>query len=267
MEHLRAAHFALLALGVISILFVACAVFLLVGTPGAFVGQLAVLVLGVLAVICVAVAYRMVGAGGNGGAPAEPVTGTVEPAAAGRPEVVVVDVRQAPDRAIDACRELVRRSDARVIVLSSPAEGDLLLDALAAGAAGYVLRQIGRDDLKHAVAAAGQGAPAGTDLARQVLARLGASAHQGAEVAFAGLTQQELRVLLLIADGKTNREIAEALYLGEGTVRNYVSNILAKLALSNRAEAAAYAVQHNLTEYLGDVWSADAAPETRRTQK
>jgi DNA-binding NarL/FixJ family response regulator len=59
-----------------------------------------------------------------------------------------------------------------------------------------------------------------------------------------------MQVLRLVSEGKTNREIAEALYLGEGTVRNYVSNILSKLGVSNRAEAAAYAVQHNLKDYL-----------------
>jgi DNA-binding NarL/FixJ family response regulator len=68
--------------------------------------------------------------------------------------------------------------------------------------------------------------------------------------AFADLTEQELRVLALIAEGKTNREIARALYLGEGTVRNYVSSILSKLGVTNRAEAAAFAVRHNLKEYL-----------------
>jgi DNA-binding NarL/FixJ family response regulator len=70
--------------------------------------------------------------------------------------------------------------------------------------------------------------------------------------AFSGLTEQELKVLALIAEGKTNREIAEALFLGEGTVRNYVSNVLGKLNVSNRAEAAAYAVKNNLKDIVGD---------------
>jgi DNA-binding NarL/FixJ family response regulator len=68
--------------------------------------------------------------------------------------------------------------------------------------------------------------------------------------AFSSLTQQERHVLILVSEGKTNREIAKALFLGEGTVRNYVSSILSKLGVSNRAEAAAYAVEHNLREYL-----------------
>jgi DNA-binding NarL/FixJ family response regulator len=68
--------------------------------------------------------------------------------------------------------------------------------------------------------------------------------------AFTELSQQEKMVLKLVSEGKTNREIAQSLYLGEGTVRNYVSSILSKLTVSNRAEAAAYAVEHNLKEYL-----------------
>jgi DNA-binding NarL/FixJ family response regulator len=68
--------------------------------------------------------------------------------------------------------------------------------------------------------------------------------------AFANLSQQEKHVLALVSEGKTNREIAAALYLGEGTVRNYVSSILSKLGVSNRAEAAAYAVEHSLKEYI-----------------
>jgi len=67
---------------------------------------------------------------------------------------------------------------------------------------------------------------------------------------FSERSQQEKMVLKLVSEGKTNREIAQSLYLGEGTVRNYVSSILSKLSVSNRAEAAAYAVQHNLKEYL-----------------
>ncbi len=80
--------------------------------------------------------------------------------------------------------------------------------------------------------------------------RVREAARQEVAAAFANLTEQELRVLELVAEGRTNREIAQVLFLGEGTVRNYVSSILSKLGLTNRAEAAAYAVQHNLREYL-----------------
>ena len=76
------------------------------------------------------------------------------------------------------------------------------------------------------------------------------SIKQEEATAFSELTTQEMHVLSLIAEGKTNREIAQTLYLSEGTVRNYVSGILSKLQVSNRAEAAAYAIRHHLKDYL-----------------
>jgi DNA-binding NarL/FixJ family response regulator len=85
---------------------------------------------------------------------------------------------------------------------------------------------------------------------QRVFARVREAVRKEEAAAFTDLTDQELRVLAQVAEGKTNREIAKALYLGEGTVRNYVSSILSKLNLTNRAEAAAYAVQHSLKDYL-----------------
>jgi DNA-binding NarL/FixJ family response regulator len=136
-------------------------------------------------------------------------------------------------------------------MLTSYAEDDLLFDAIAAGAAGYVLKQIGSDELVRAIETVGRGeALLDPSLTRRVLARVREADRREAFAAFADLTEQELRVLALISEGKTNREIAESLYLGEGTVRNYVSNILGKLGVSNRAEAAAYAVEHNLKDQM-----------------
>jgi DNA-binding NarL/FixJ family response regulator len=136
-------------------------------------------------------------------------------------------------------------------MLTSYAEDDLLFDAIAAGAAGYVLKQIGSDELVRAIEMVGRGeALLDPSLTRRVLAKVREAARKEAFAAFVDLTEQELRVLALIAEGKTNREIAESLYLGEGTVRNYVSNILGKLGVSNRAEAAAYAVEHNLKDHM-----------------
>jgi DNA-binding NarL/FixJ family response regulator len=87
-------------------------------------------------------------------------------------------------------------------------------------------------------------------LTQRVFDRVRDAARREHSESFADLTDQEMRVLAQVAEGKTNREIADALYLGEGTVRNYVSSILSKLALSNRTEAAAYAVKHNLKEFI-----------------
>ncbi len=171
-----------------------------------------------------------------------------------RPDVVVMDIRLPGRSGIDACEQITGElPDTKVIMLTSYAEDELLFSAIRAGASGYVLKQVGSDDLVKAIEAVSRGEgtldPA---LTQRVFAEVRRAVRQEEAEAFRVLTEQELRVLALVAEGKTNREIAEALYLGEGTVRNYVSSILAKLGLSNRAEAAAYAVQHNLTAYLQD---------------
>ena len=168
------------------------------------------------------------------------------------PEVVVMDIRLPGGSGIDACREIVAEApDIKVIMLTSFAEDDMLFEAIAAGAAGYVLKQIGGDDLVRAIEAVGRGeALLDSALTQRVFARVREAQRKDEQSAFSQLTEQEMRVLGLVAEGKTNREIAKALFLGEGTVRNYVSSILSKLGVSNRAEAAAYAVEHNLREYL-----------------
>ncbi len=168
------------------------------------------------------------------------------------PEVVVMDIRLPGGSGIDACREIVAQApDIKVIMLTSFAEDDMLFEAIAAGAAGYVLKQIGGDDLVRAIEAVGRGeALLDSALTQRVFARVREAQRKDEQSAFSQLTEQEMRVLGLVAEGKTNREIAQQLFLGEGTVRNYVSSILSKLALTNRAEAAAYAVQHNIRTYL-----------------
>jgi len=169
-----------------------------------------------------------------------------------RPDVVVMDIRLLGGSGIDACRKIVEQiPDAKVIMLTSYAEDDMLFDAIAAGACGYVLKQIGSDDLVRAVEAGGKGdALLDPALTQRVFDRVREAARKEHEEAFAGLTDQEMRVLAQVVEGKTNREIAEVLFLGEGTVRNCVSSILRKLDLTNRAKAAAYAVEHNLREFL-----------------
>jgi len=169
-----------------------------------------------------------------------------------QPDVVVMDIRLPGRSGIEACQDIVERlSGTKVIMLTSYAEDELLFDAIAAGACGYVLKQIGSDDLIRAIEAVGRGeALLDPAVTQRVFERVREAARQETVAAFADLTEQELRVLAQVAEGKTNRAIAATLYLGEGTVRNYVSSILSKLGLTNRAEAAAYAVQHNLKEYL-----------------
>jgi two-component system response regulator DevR len=169
-----------------------------------------------------------------------------------KPDIVVMDVRLPGRSGIEACREISMQSpETKVIMLTSYAEDEMLFDAISAGACGYVLKQIGSEDLIRALEAVGRGeALLDPAVTQRVFDRVRHAVRKEQEEAFAGLTGQEMRVLAQIAEGKTNREIAEALFLGEGTVRNYVSSILGKLNLSNRSEAAAYAVKHKLDEFL-----------------
>ena len=163
-----------------------------------------------------------------------------------KPDVVVMDIRLPGRSGIEACQDIVSNlPDTKVIMLTSYAEDELLFDAITAGACGYVLKQIGSQDLIRAIETIGRGeALLDPAVTQRVFERVREAARQEDAAAFVDLTEQELRVLSQVAEGKTNREIGETLFLGEGTVRNYVSSILSKLALTNRAEAAAYAVEH-----------------------
>jgi two-component system response regulator DevR len=169
-----------------------------------------------------------------------------------RPDVVVMDIRLLGGSGIDACRKIVEQApDVKVIMLTSYAEDEMLFDAIAAGACGYVLKQIGSDDLIRAVESVGSGeALLDPALTQRVFTRVREAARKEHKEAFADLTDQEVRVLSHVAEGRTNREIAAELFLGEGTVRNYVSSVLKKLDLTNRAEAAAYAVEHHLKDLV-----------------
>jgi DNA-binding NarL/FixJ family response regulator len=169
-----------------------------------------------------------------------------------KPDVVLMDIRLPGASGIEACEEITRNnSTTKVIMLTSYAEDEMLFSAIRAGASGYVLKQIGGDDLIKAIESVGRGEalldPAVTQRVIQEVRRV---VKEEEASAFSNLSQQEKHVLLAVSEGRTNREIAKALFLGEGTVRNYVSSILSKLGVSNRAEAAAYAVEHNLKEYL-----------------
>ena len=169
-----------------------------------------------------------------------------------KPDVVVMDIRLPGKNGIEATREIVQQHpQTKVIMLTSYAEDELLFDAIAAGASGYVLKQIGSNELVTALEKIGRGEslvdPA---LMQKVFARVREASRKAEDEAFATLSDQELKILALVAKGKTNKEIAEAVFLSEKTVRNYVSSILSKLNLSTRAEAAAYAVEHRVNDHL-----------------
>jgi len=176
----------------------------------------------------------------------------LEQVAAMEPDVVVMDIRLPGTSGIEACEQIVDQfPNTKVIMLTSYAEDEMLFSAIRAGASGYVLKQIASEELVKAIEAVGRGEalldPAVTQRVFQEVRR---AVKEEEASAFAHLSQQEKHVLLLVSEGKTNREIAKSLFLGEGTVRNYVSSILSKLGVNNRAEAAAYAVEHNLREYI-----------------
>jgi two-component system, NarL family, response regulator DevR len=158
-----------------------------------------------------------------------------------RPDVAILDARLADGNGIDVCRQ-IRSQDPSIkaLILTSYDDEDALFAAIMAGAAGYVLKQIRGTDLVDAVrrVAAGQSLldPAVT---ASVLERVREGVHEPSELA--GLTEQEKRILECIADGLTNRQIGERLFLAEKTVKNYVSVLLAKLGYERRTQAAVFA--------------------------
>ena len=169
-----------------------------------------------------------------------------------KPDVILMDIRLPGTSGIEACEAITKENSAvKVIMLTSYAEDEMLFSAMRAGASGYVLKQIGGEDLIKAIESVGRGeAMLDSAVTQRVFQEVRRAVKEEEASAFVNLSQQEKHVLLSVSEGRTNREIAKALYLGEGTVRNYVSSILSKLGVSNRAEAAAYAVEHNLREYL-----------------
>jgi DNA-binding NarL/FixJ family response regulator len=161
-----------------------------------------------------------------------------------RPHVAVLDGRLPDGSGVDVCREIrSRHPEIAALILTSFDDDEALFSAIMAGAAGYVLKQIRGNDLVDTVrrVAAGQSMldPAVT---QQVLDRLRNGPPEDA--ALAPLTGQERRILELIGEGMTNRQIAEAMFLAEKTVKNYVSSLLAKLGMERRTQAAVFASKH-----------------------
>jgi DNA-binding NarL/FixJ family response regulator len=171
-----------------------------------------------------------------------------------RPDVVVMDIRMPNGSGIDACRTITAEMEGMpVIMLTSHADSEALFDAIDAGASGYVLKRIGTTELIDAVrTVAAGGSLLDPTMTRRVLDRLRNASRVEEAGAFSELTDQERRVLAIIAVGASNREIAERMGLAEKTVRNYVSSILAKLALASRSQAAAYAIRNRLPELEED---------------
>jgi two-component system, NarL family, response regulator DevR len=165
-----------------------------------------------------------------------------------RPTVVLMDVRLGEVDGIEACRRIREElPDVAVLMLSSFGDEETVLSAVLAGAVGYLLKNIRREDLLKAIRAAAAGESLlDPSVTRGVLNRLRTLEHRE-DPLIASLSTREREVLCLVAKGHTNREIGDNLFIAETTARNHVSRIFARLDLSRRSEAAAFAVQHDLS--------------------
>lgn len=165
------------------------------------------------------------------------------------PDVVVMDLRLPDGSRVEACRE-IRSAHPKisVLILTSFADGDALFSAVLAGASGYVLKDLNPNAVQDAVLTTGSGGSLlDPQTATRVLDRLrrGDAGHP-ADDAFATLTPQEERILDMIGEGRTNRQIAERLSLSEKTVKNYVSQVYSKLHVERRSQAATLAAERRL---------------------
>jgi len=172
-----------------------------------------------------------------------------------RPKVVLMDVRLPGRSGIEACRDIrSAHPETQVIILTAYADDEALFSSIMAGAAGYVLKQIRGGDLVGAIRQVSEGRSLlDPEVTARVLARLRGETTEATEP-IEDLTPQERKILNLVAEGLTNRQIAERVYLAEKTVKNYVSNILMKLGLSRRAEAAAYMARRRSTHRKDTSW-------------
>ena len=165
-----------------------------------------------------------------------------------QPDIVVMDVRLPDGSGVEACREIRSElPETRVVMLTSYPDEEAVLSAIVAGASGYLLKQIRARDLVAALETVGRGGslldPAVTE---KVLERVRRIATGGQTDELAALTAQERKILMLVAEGKTNKEIASDVFLSDKTVKNYVSSILSKLNLERRTQAAAFVAKHHI---------------------
>ncbi len=173
---------------------------------------------------------------------------SIEMARRHEPDIVIMDVRLPDGSGVEACREIRAELPAtRVLILTSYPDEEAVLSAIVAGASGYLLKQIRARDLVAAIEAVGRGEslldPAVTEKVLERVRRIATGAYAD-EVS--QLTHQEQKILALVAEGKTNKEIAAEIFLSDKTVKNYVSSILSKLNLERRAQAAAFVAKHRL---------------------
>lgn len=172
----------------------------------------------------------------------------IEKARSLNPDVIIMDIRMPDINGIEACREIKQNNpDINVIMLTSYADDEAVFASLMAGASGYVLKQIGTQALVEAVETVSKGQSLlDPSITSKVIEKMKEISQQNINADLQLLTSQEKKVLSLIAEGKTNREIASIMFLSEKTIRNYVSNILHKLNLQTRAQAIAYGLKNKI---------------------
>jgi DNA-binding NarL/FixJ family response regulator len=169
----------------------------------------------------------------------------LELALATRPDIALIDVQLGGDSGVELCRRLRDEvPTTRSVILTSATEDAVVLDAIDAGAAAYLLKRVDRDALTSALRTVAKGGSLlDPTVTGQLLARIREGGLTGGDPRLRGLSSRQRELLALLGRGLTNKEIAAELFLSEKTVRNYVSELLAKLGMSNRTEAAVFSAK------------------------
>jgi DNA-binding NarL/FixJ family response regulator len=171
-----------------------------------------------------------------------------------RPQIVLMDLRLPGRSGVEGCRDIKQRwPEIHVIILTSYADDELVLEAINAGAEGYVLKKVEGSNLIEVIRAVARGeAVLDSAVTQKLLAHVRRTEQEMTGWAFRSLSEREIEVLALLSEGKTNGEMAHLLNLSEKTVGNHVSAIFDKLNVANRIEAATYAVRHHIERYRSD---------------
>ncbi|MDD2764529.1 MAG: response regulator transcription factor [Opitutaceae bacterium] len=162
-----------------------------------------------------------------------------------KPDIVLLDIRLPDGSGFEACRQILQQQpDVRVVVLSSFSNDNFVYDAIASGAYGYLMKEIDPAGLVQAIADVAEGKSIlDPDATARVMRLLRTQTATASNEALASLSPQERRVLALVAEGKTNKEIGERLDLSDNTVKNYLGSVFEKLQVKRRSQAAAFYVQ------------------------